>query len=40
MYLIIVGAGDIGMPLIDTATRSGNEVAVIERADALTSSSA
>lgn len=34
MYIIIVGAGDIGMPLIDIATRSGNEVVVIEREDA------
>jgi len=33
MYIIIVGAGDIGTPLIDVATRSGNEVAVIERND-------
>ena len=31
MYIIIVGAGDIGTPLINTATRSGNEVVVIER---------
>ncbi|MFB6202527.1 MAG: NAD-binding protein, partial [Halorhabdus sp.] len=31
MYIIIVGAGDIGTPLIDIATRSGNEVVVIER---------
>jgi len=31
MYVIIVGAGDIGTPLIDIATRSGNEVVVIER---------
>jgi trk system potassium uptake protein TrkA len=31
MYLIIVGAGDIGTPLIDIATRSGNDVVVIER---------
>lgn len=30
MYLVIVGAGDIGTPLIDIATRSGNEVVVIE----------
>ncbi|MBS1263533.1 MAG: Trk system potassium uptake protein TrkA [Methanonatronarchaeales archaeon] len=30
MYIIIVGAGDIGWPLIDIATRSGNEVVVIE----------
>ena len=41
MYLIIVGAGDIGSPLIDIATRSGNEVVVIEqdeqRADAIAS---
>jgi trk system potassium uptake protein TrkA len=33
MYIIIVGAGDIGRPLIDIATRSGNEVVVIERDD-------
>ena len=31
MYVIIVGAGDIGTPLIDIATRSGNEVVVVER---------
>jgi len=31
MYIIIVGAGDIGTPLIDIATRSGNEVVVIEQ---------
>lgn len=31
MYIIIIGAGDIGRPLIDIATESGNEVAVIER---------
>ena len=31
MYIVIVGAGDIGTPLIDIATRSGNEVVVIER---------
>ncbi|PSP59622.1 TrkA family potassium uptake protein [Halobacteriales archaeon QH_7_66_37] len=30
MYLIIVGAGDIGTPLIDIATRAGNEVVVVE----------
>lgn len=30
MYLIIVGAGDIGTPLIDIATRSGNDVVVVE----------
>jgi trk system potassium uptake protein TrkA len=30
MYIIIVGAGDIGTPLIDIATKSGNEVVVIE----------
>jgi len=34
MYIIIVGAGDIGTPLIDIATRSGNEVVVIERDEA------
>jgi trk system potassium uptake protein TrkA len=33
MYIIIVGAGDIGTPLINIATRSGNEVVVIERND-------
>lgn len=41
MYLIIVGAGDIGRPLIDIATQSGNEVVVIEdegeRADTIAS---
>lgn len=41
MYLIIVGAGDIGTPLIDIATQSGNDVVVIEwdekRADAIAS---
>lgn len=31
MYIIIVGAGDIGIPLIEITTRSGNEVVVIER---------
>ena len=31
MYLVIVGAGDIGTPLIDIATSGGNEVVVIER---------
>ena len=31
MYVIVVGAGDIGSSLIDIATRSGNEVVVIER---------
>lgn len=31
MYIIIIGAGDIGTPLTDIATRSGNEVVVIER---------
>jgi trk system potassium uptake protein TrkA len=31
MYAIVVGAGDIGTPLIDIATRSGNDVVVIER---------
>lgn len=30
MYIIIVGAGDIGTPLIDITTRSGNDVVVIE----------
>lgn len=31
MYIIVVGAGDIGRPLIDVATRSGNEVVAVER---------
>jgi trk system potassium uptake protein TrkA len=31
MYVIIVGAGDIGTPLIDIATGQGNEVVVVER---------
>ncbi|MGM0372568.1 MAG: potassium channel family protein, partial [Halobacteriota archaeon] len=34
MYLIIVGAGDIGTPLIEIATAAGNEVVVIERDEA------
>ena len=32
MYIIIVGAGNIGTPLIEIATRNENEVVVIERA--------
>lgn len=31
MYIIVVGAGEIGTPLIDIATRSGNEVVVVEQ---------
>lgn len=31
MYIIIVGAGSIGTPLIEIATDSGNEVVVIEK---------
>ncbi|MGQ4554718.1 NAD-binding protein [Halobellus sp. GM3] len=31
MYLIVVGAGNIGRPLIEIATEGGNEVVVIER---------
>ncbi|WP_280584990.1 TrkA family potassium uptake protein [Halorubrum sp. Boch-26] len=31
MYIIIIGAGDIGTPLIEIATRTGYEVVVIER---------
>ena len=30
MYIVIVGAGDIGTPLIGIATEGGNEVVVIE----------
>lgn len=31
MYLVIVGAGDIGWPLTEIATEGGNEVVVVER---------
>ena len=31
MYIVIVGAGDTGRPLIEIATKGGNEVVVIER---------
>jgi trk system potassium uptake protein TrkA len=31
MYILIVGAGDTGTPLIEMATEDGNEVAVVER---------
>ncbi|WP_256290692.1 potassium channel family protein [Halobellus inordinatus] len=31
MYIIVIGAGDIGTPLIDIATQFGNEVVAIER---------
>lgn len=31
MYIIVIGAGDIGTPLIEIATASGNEVVVVER---------
>jgi len=31
MYIVIVGAGDIGTPLIETATAGGNDVIVVER---------
>ncbi|MFB6136143.1 MAG: TrkA family potassium uptake protein [Halobacteriaceae archaeon] len=31
MYIVIVGAGNIGRPLIEIATRGGNEVVVIEQ---------
>jgi trk system potassium uptake protein TrkA len=34
MYIVIVGAGNIGTPLIDIATREGNEVVVVERDEA------
>jgi trk system potassium uptake protein TrkA len=32
MYIIVIGAGDIGTPLIEIATTAGNEVVVVERA--------
>jgi len=31
MYLVIVGAGDIGTPLLEIATTGGNDVVAIER---------
>ncbi|AEM57018.1 potassium transporter Trk [Haloarcula hispanica N601] len=31
MYIVIVGAGDIGSPLLEIATAGGNEVVAIER---------
>jgi trk system potassium uptake protein TrkA len=31
MYIVIVGAGDIGTPLLEIATQGGNEVVAIER---------
>lgn len=31
MYIVIVGAGNIGTPLIEIATTGGNEVVVVER---------
>lgn len=34
MYIVIVGAGDIGIPLVEIATESGNEVVVVERDEA------
>jgi trk system potassium uptake protein TrkA len=33
MYIVIVGAGDTGRPLIEIATSDGNEVVVVERDD-------
>ncbi len=33
MYIVIVGAGNIGTPLIEIATAGGNEVVVVERND-------
>ncbi|GAA0464733.1 TrkA family potassium uptake protein (plasmid) [Halococcus dombrowskii] len=40
MYIVIVGAGDIGTPLIEIATAGGNEVVVIERDKARAESAA
>jgi trk system potassium uptake protein TrkA len=31
MYIVVVGAGDTGRPLIEIATAGGNEVVVVER---------
>ena len=33
MYIVIVGAGDTGTPLIEMATQGGHEVVVVERDD-------
>jgi trk system potassium uptake protein TrkA len=33
MYIVIVGAGDIGDPLTEIATKGGNEVVVLARAE-------
>ena len=33
MYIVIVGAGDIGVPLVEIATTGGNEVVVVEQDD-------
>lgn len=35
MYIIIVGAGSIGIPLVELATAEGHEVVVIERDEAV-----
>ncbi len=34
MYIVIVGAGNIGTPLIEIATQGGNEVVVVEQDEA------
>ncbi|WP_435175505.1 potassium channel family protein [Halorussus sp. AFM4] len=34
MYIVIVGAGNIGTPLIEIATAGGNEVVVVEKDEA------
>lgn len=34
MYIVIVGAGEFGAPLIEIATQGGNEVVVVERDEA------
>lgn len=33
VYIIIVGAGEIGTPLVELATQFGNEVVAIEKSD-------
>jgi trk system potassium uptake protein TrkA len=40
MYIVIVGAGNIGRPLIEMATAGGNEVVVIEKDEAKAESAA
>jgi trk system potassium uptake protein TrkA len=40
MYLIIVGAGNIGMPLIQQATTDGHEIVVVEKDESVANAAA